>query len=784
MLPVGKAFRALCENGIRAAPVWHSETQTFSGVLTINDFLEMLTYCWRKLIGNNSSTSSGNSNSSVLEASEKLSIEELEAMSIKKWKEIRSRLTTRRSSGMDQQETIHEEDENVSQSASSSDSEQSCRNSSSGSRSSSTSNSIIEDRDVDRDSVASAPSQIGESDAPLPSKHPHSHTHYHHSKLSSVKGCDFLSTQGGKHAVRLKCHRTGGLTVIYPEDSLYSALRLLAHCKLHRLQVFDDPVCGSGNPLFVLTHRSLLAYLYKKQIDLPRPKYLQVEIRSRLTTRRSSGMDQQETIHEEDENVSQSASSSDSEQSCRNSSSGSRSSSTSNSIIEDRDVDRDSVASAPSQIGESDAPLPSKHPHSHTHYHHSKLSSVKGCDFLSTQGGKHAVRLKCHRTGGLTVIYPEDSLYSALRLLAHCKLHRLQVFDDPVCGSGNPLFVLTHRSLLAYLYKKQIDLPRPKYLQAQLKEVGVGTYKNLSLVLPSTKLVDALAFFENETVSALPVVDSYANRRLLDIFAKFDVITLILAGKHKKPDMTVQDVLDTCKQIHRGVIPIPEGRNKFDVEICLTTDTIQFALNKLMRTGYHRLIIVDNHTNCRVEGVVSISDLLYYMVLRPSPRGPIASVHAVDNKSSTETNSSYEEGTNPDWLFYSEKDPNAMGRNPCMPMVKGLPDCTDSNGKETKRTTTQEITRLRVTSESSVTTGTSSSSRSTSSSTTSSSSTYSSSSSSSRSTSSTTSTSSRSRSRSPTAVDRSNSRGLPKRAYVVDNRKSGDGEPRTKTLSS
>ncbi|VDO10747.1 unnamed protein product [Rodentolepis nana] len=89
MLPVGKAFRALCENGIRAAPVWNSETQTFSGVLTINDFLEMLTYCWRKLIGNNSSTSSGNSNTSALEASEKISIEELETMSIKKWKGLR-----------------------------------------------------------------------------------------------------------------------------------------------------------------------------------------------------------------------------------------------------------------------------------------------------------------------------------------------------------------------------------------------------------------------------------------------------------------------------------------------------------------------------------------------------------------------------------------------------------------------------------------------------------------------------------------------------------------------
>ncbi|KAM3185791.1 hypothetical protein ACTXT7_005651 [Hymenolepis weldensis] len=210
-------------------------------------------------------------------------------------------------------------------------------------------------------------------------------------------------------------------------------------------------------------------HLFRKKAH-SNPDHMQ--IRSRLTNRRSSGMDQHDTIHEEDENVSES-SSNDSESSCDSSSSLNRSSSSSSSIGEDRDADSDSVASAPSQIGESNTPRPPKHLHPHTHHHHyhqhSKTASVRGCDFLRAQGGKCLVRLKYHRTGGLTVVHPEDSLYSALRLLAHCKLHRLPVFDDPMSGSGNPLFILTHRSLLAYLYKKQIDLPRPKYLQNNIR---------------------------------------------------------------------------------------------------------------------------------------------------------------------------------------------------------------------------------------------------------------------------------------------------------------------------
>ncbi|KAH9282923.1 5'-AMP-activated protein kinase subunit gamma-2 [Echinococcus granulosus] len=530
MLPVGKAFRALCVNGIRAAPVWDSETQTFSGVLTINDFLEMLTYSWRRQICNSA------------REGEKTAVEDIESTPIKKWKEIRARTKNRKFSGIGPHDTIHEEDEEV--------------------------------------------------------------------KEEQVKG------EGG-----------------------------------------DGESCSS---------------------------------------------------------------------SCSSSSS-------SDSDTDDGDGDDDdggdsnSVASAPSQLGE----LEHTRIHSGHHRQGYKHRSVRVCE-CRRMGGGCSMRLKHHRMGGLTIIYPEDSLYTALRLLAHCKLHRLPVFDDPVGGTGNPLFVLTHRSLLAYLYKKQIDLPRPKYLQAPLKEARVGTYENLALVLPSTKLVDALAFFEDERVSVLPVVDSLTNRRLIDIFAKFDVITLILAGKHKKPDMTVQDVLDICKQIHRGVIPIPEGQNMFDVEICRTTDTIQFALNKLMRTGYHRLIIVDNSVDCRVEGVVSISDLLYYMVLRPSPRGSVAPSQTGTTAKQPETDlaeasarptGTGEDDTAPDWLFYSEQDPNALRRKPCVPLVKYLPNSTSSlNGKEGATAQRQERHRLRVTSGSSVTTVTTSTASSRSSSTASSSS--------------------------------------------------------------
>ncbi|VEL12426.1 unnamed protein product [Protopolystoma xenopodis] len=48
-MEIGKAFRALAYNGIRAAPVWSSSSQSFTGMLTVTDFTLMLNVCWRQL---------------------------------------------------------------------------------------------------------------------------------------------------------------------------------------------------------------------------------------------------------------------------------------------------------------------------------------------------------------------------------------------------------------------------------------------------------------------------------------------------------------------------------------------------------------------------------------------------------------------------------------------------------------------------------------------------------------------------------------------------------------
>ncbi|KAF7261716.1 hypothetical protein EG68_01028 [Paragonimus skrjabini miyazakii] len=213
----------------------------------------------------------------------------------------------------------------------------------------------------------------------------------------------------------------------------------------------------------------------------------------------------------------------------------------------------------------------------------------------------------------LITVDPEDNLLNALRLLSRFRLHHLPVIDCPQQRTGNVLYVLTQRVMLSYLYGKLAHLPQPRFLQSSLIDLNVGTFNRIAMVTLNTHLRDAMILFTQERVSALPVVDSLENRRLINLFSQHDVITLVLSGVYKNPDLTIQEWLEKCKT---GTPPIKEQRIKPPVEVCLASNNLLFLINRLVKTGFRRLVIVNNLTDYRVEGVVTLTDVLRFTVLQ------------------------------------------------------------------------------------------------------------------------------------------------------------------------
>lgn len=85
------------------------------------------------------------------------------------------------------------------------------------------------------------------------------------------------------------------------------------------------------------------------------------------------------------------------------------------------------------------------------------------------------------------------------------------------------------------------DLPRPAFMEKTPQELGIGSWGDILTIHVNTPLHDALEIFLKNRVSALPLVDE--DGRVVDIYAKFDVITLAAEKSYDKLDCTVQEAL-------------------------------------------------------------------------------------------------------------------------------------------------------------------------------------------------------------------------------------------------
>uniref|UniRef100_A0A1A9WRS7 CBS domain-containing protein n=1 Tax=Glossina brevipalpis TaxID=37001 RepID=A0A1A9WRS7_9MUSC len=182
----------------------------------------------------------------------------------------------------------------------------------------------------------------------------------------------------------------------------------------------------------------------------------------------------------------------------------------------------------------------------------------------------------------LVSIGPDASLYDAIKILIHNRIHRLPVIDP---ATGNVLYILTHKRILRFLFLYINELPKPSYMQKKLRDVKIGTYDNIETADENTSIISALKKFIERRVSALP---------------------LNLAAEKTYNDLDV------------SLRKANEHRNEWfeGVQCCNLDESLYTILERIVRAEVHRLVVVDEQR--RVIGIISLSDILLYLVLRPS----------------------------------------------------------------------------------------------------------------------------------------------------------------------
>ncbi|OQR70954.1 hypothetical protein BIW11_11289 [Tropilaelaps mercedesae] len=201
----------------------------------------------------------------------------------------------------------------------------------------------------------------------------------------------------------------------------------------------------------------------------------------------------------------------------------------------------------------------------------------------------------------LVSIGPDAPLCDAITLLIHQRVHRLPVIDPQ---TGNVLYVLTHKRILRFLFLyffQFYDLPHSSYLDRSIRELNVGTFENIATCTPNTSLIAALDTFIERRVSALPVVAG--DGRIVDIYAKFDVINLAAEKTYSKLDMSVGEALEFRNEFFEGVLT------------CGADNPLLEVMKKIVAAEVHRLVVADDEGRC--VGMISLSDILSFLVLSP-----------------------------------------------------------------------------------------------------------------------------------------------------------------------
>ncbi|KAH9404654.1 5'-AMP-activated protein kinase subunit gamma-2 [Tyrophagus putrescentiae] len=199
----------------------------------------------------------------------------------------------------------------------------------------------------------------------------------------------------------------------------------------------------------------------------------------------------------------------------------------------------------------------------------------------------------------LVSIGPDESLFNAIKTLIHNKVHRLPVIDSE---SGNVLYILTHKRILKFLFLYYYSrLPMPSYLYKTLRDLPtIGTYENIAVATQNMPLIQTLNLMVDRRVSALPIVDK--RNKVVEIYAKFDVIHLAADKAYQNLDIPVKKALEYRSHSERIIK-------------CTMNDTLHAVLEKIVQAEVHRIIVVNNDDH--VIGIISLSDLLTFLVLRP-----------------------------------------------------------------------------------------------------------------------------------------------------------------------
>ncbi|KAK7747170.1 AMP-activated serine/threonine-protein kinase regulatory subunit [Diatrype stigma] len=194
-------------------------------------------------------------------------------------------------------------------------------------------------------------------------------------------------------------------------------------------------------------------------------------------------------------------------------------------------------------------------------------------------------------------VHPSEPLYEACSRMLKSRARRIPLIDiDDETNRETIVSVITQYRILKFIAVN--TEPHTMLLKRTVREIGLGTYKNLITAKMSDTVLDVINQMVVHNISAVPVVDK--NNVVLNVFEAVDVIPCIKSGVYDELTFSVGEAL--CKRAD----DFP------GIYTCQEDDRLESIFTTLRQSRVHRLVVIDD--NWHLKGMISLSDILKYVL--------------------------------------------------------------------------------------------------------------------------------------------------------------------------
>jgi CBS domain-containing protein len=194
----------------------------------------------------------------------------------------------------------------------------------------------------------------------------------------------------------------------------------------------------------------------------------------------------------------------------------------------------------------------------------------------------------------------DQNLYDVAILLSDSSIHRVPVVDN----NGKVINIIS-QSNINQLLALQLQNEAVNRSGPSIDSINIGTHKNIITIHQNAAVIDAFRILDKKKISGIALIDDTG--RMVGVTTGKDLGLFLEYADIKLLEQPIGTYLKYIRTRSQNILEVPAvavfGKSK-----------LVYAIGLIASTKIHRLFICDSEEAYRPVGVISITEILRYLV--------------------------------------------------------------------------------------------------------------------------------------------------------------------------